>query len=502
MQLKHQNIRTMRKRFEAQIKIGSTPISEVKITTKSRDEMPPLMRALKEIYINAELSQEIYSIIEDKICKGKKKTGRNGMNLWSIFVLAQSRLCLNTNYDRLHYLANNDKSLRQILGVYTVFGEDYEFGYQNIIDNVTLLDDDTLKKINDLIVSFGHGVLKKKETEALHIKTDTFVVESNVHFPTDINLLWDSARKCLDVIKYFTKEEPENSIGWRKHKDWYRGLKNSMRSLSRLCARGGIKKQEYIIRAANLYLNKATSLTNKVNEFLATHPLETNDQLIQLMELEYFVKMLDKHIDLVTRRLIKGETIPQTEKIYSIFETYTEWITKGKLRPNVELGKKVSVTTDQFHLIVDYQVVEHTADVNLMIPLADRLLAKYPIASLSSDKGGWSKENKALLELFIPQVIIPKKGKLNQNELEQEHERGFKKLRHKHSAIESNINELESNGLDRCPDRGLHGFKRYVGLAVIDYNLHRIGKVLLEIDRKKLSRKAHSIAIKMQKRAA
>lgn len=78
MQLKHQNIRTMRKRFEAQIKIGSTPISEVKITTKSRDEMPPLMRALKEIYINAELSQEIYSIIEDKICKGKKKTGRNG----------------------------------------------------------------------------------------------------------------------------------------------------------------------------------------------------------------------------------------------------------------------------------------------------------------------------------------------------------------------------------------------------------------------------------------
>lgn len=492
----------MRKRFETQLQIGSVPMTEIKIPIKSRDEMPPLMRAMKEIYQSADLSEQIFNILEEKICKGKKKTGRPGMNLWSVFVLAQARLCLNTNYDRLHYLANNDKLLRMILGVHTNFVEGYEFEYQNIIDNVTLLDDDTLKKINDLIVSFGHGVFKKKEAEALQVKTDTFVLESNVHFPTDINLLWDSGRKCLDVIKYLIKEYPESAIGWRKQKAWYRGLKNSMRSLSQLCKRGGVKKQDDIIRAANDYLDKATALTNKAKEYFAAYPLNTNSQLASLMQLEYFIKMLDKHIDLVTRRLIKGETIPQSEKMYSIFETYTEWITKGKLRPNVELGKKVSVTTDQYHLIIDYQVVEHTADVNLIIPIADRILSKYPIASLSSDKGGYSKENKALLQMYIPQVIIPKKGKLNQMEQDQEHEKGYKKLRNKHSAIESNINELESNGLDRCPDRGLHGFKRYVGLAVIAYNLHRIGKVLLANDRKKLNQRTHSISIKKQKCAA
>jgi transposase, IS5 family len=279
-------------------------------------------------------------------------------------------------------------------------------------------------------------------------------------------------------------------------------LKNSMRNLSRLCARGGVKKQEDISRAANVYLNKAIALTNKVKEFLVSYPLETNKQLIRLIDLEYFVTMLDKHIDLVDRMLIKGEKIPQSEKLYSIFETYTEWITKGKLRPNVELGKKVSITTDQFHLIIDYQVVEHTSDVNLVIPLFDRLLTKYPIASLSADKGGWSKENKALLKLYIPQVIIPKKGNLNQEELAEEHEAGYKRLRNKHSAIESNINELECNGLDRCPDRGLHGFKRYVGLAVIAYNLHRIGKALLESDRKKLNKKAYLHRYTGQKKAA
>ena len=50
--------------------------------------------------------------------------------------------------------------------------------------------------------------------------------------------------------------------------------------------------------------------------------------------------MLVKHIDLVERRIIKGETIAHNEKLFSIFETYTEWITKGKQNPSVELGKK------------------------------------------------------------------------------------------------------------------------------------------------------------------
>ena len=54
------------------------------------------------------------------------------------------------------------------------------------------------------------------------------------------------------------------------------------------------------------------------------------------------------------------------------------------------------------------------------------------------------------------------------------------KLKDKHSEVESNINSLEQHGLDRCPDKGLHGYKRYAGLGVLAYNLHRIGKGLLE----------------------
>ncbi|MDF1574811.1 MAG: ISNCY family transposase, partial [Bacteroidales bacterium] len=92
---------------------------------------------------------------------------------------------------------------------------------------------------------------------------------------------------------------------------------------------------------------------------------------------------------------------------------------------------------------------------------------------------------KALLEEHVERVVMPKKGKPNKQEKEEESQRQFKILRNKHSAVESNINELEHRGLDRCPDRGYKNFKRYIGLAVAAYNLRRIGQELIAIQRRK-----------------
>ncbi len=99
------------------------------------------------------------------------------------------------------------------------------------------------------------------------------------------------------------------------------------------------------------------------------------------------MQLMDKHIDLVERRLIKGEKIPHEEKLFSIFEDYTEWITKGKLRPNVELGKKTSITSDQYGLIIDSLIHENEADSEVVINIADRLLSKHKIGKWSFDKG-------------------------------------------------------------------------------------------------------------------
>jgi len=91
----------MRKRFEQQLSIGQIPIEETIISPKSKNALDELLVALKEIYCNPEYNEKIFSILE-KYIGNKKKTGRPGMDLWCVFVLAQVRLCLNESYDMLH----------------------------------------------------------------------------------------------------------------------------------------------------------------------------------------------------------------------------------------------------------------------------------------------------------------------------------------------------------------------------------------------------------------
>ncbi len=183
--------------------------------------------------------------------------------------------------------------------------------------------------------------------------------------------------------------------------------------------------------------------------------------------MEYYVSMLKKHINLFERRVIKGEVIAHSEKVFSIFETYTEWIKKGKRNPNIELGKMLAITTDQYNLIIDYQNMENETEKGVACDIVTCILTKYgSIGSHSFDKGYDTKTNKELLSLFISKLIMPNKCKLNKAEHEEEHKKIFKKIRIKHSAVESNINEFKHRGLDRCPDRGYIGFKRYIGIGV------------------------------------
>lgn len=483
----------MRNRFEQQYSIGQRLIKDTPIKVKHKDKLEELIAALKAIYCHPEYNQRLFALLERYFVDNKKKTGRKGMDLWCIFVLSQVRLCLNMDYGWVYNLANNHLSIRWLMGVETEYGfKRTEFSYQNIYDNVTLFNDEMVKEINSIILEFGHAeVFKKKGTVPSRLKTDSFVVESNVHFPTDYNLLWDSARKCIDGVCIFLGKY-KNLQGWRKIKSWKSEMKGLMRELGKATASGGKGKEQREVRAARSYINKATAFYAKLEKGLPQLPIDDNQDLALVVSLEYFMQLLLKHIDLVTRRIIKGETIPHEEKMFSIFETYTEWIKKGKSRPNVELGKKLAITTDQFDLIVDYQIMEHEQDRDIVIALVDRLLNKYKIDSWSFDKGYWGKENKQLLQLEIPKVIMPKLGKRNKQEEAEETSRPFKRLKNKHSAIESNINELEHRGLDRCPDRGYHHFKNYIGLGVCAYNLKKMGAKLLEEEREKLKAQGRS----------
>lgn len=470
----------MRQRFSQQQILGITPISEVIIPKNSRHELAPVLAALQHIFITPELNERVFALIEPKIKGTKQDTGRTGMDMWEILVFATVRLALNANYDTLHDLANFHKLIRQVIGVENKFNDGKTYGLQTLKDNVSLLDEETVNQVNTVVVEAAQQfVLKKNET--LRIKSDTYVLETNVHFPTDLNLLWDACRKGMDVMAYCRKKYELK--GWRKYKFWRSSLKSSLRSTGKACASTSKNKVLAVQSQVTEYLRLARELDEKIAESCRELYCSAlfDVKLFALLEgLSYYQEMIKKHIDLIERRLLKGETIPPAEKVFSIFEPHTEWISKGKQNKKVELGHKILIATDQYHFILHHQVIAGKADVELTIPLADALLSRYNnIESLSLDKGFYSKENKELLSLAIPHLVMPKKGKLNATEKEEESAKKFKKLRNLHSAVESNINQLEHNGLDRCPDKGLENYKRYVSLGILSYNLHRLGKILL-----------------------
>jgi IS5 family transposase len=480
----------MRQRFETNPGLEVTPIEKIVLPTRSRDELPAILIGLQWIWTHPTLKEEIFALLETRVMANKKATGRPGMDLWQILVLGVVRLGLDADWDRMEHVANFDLLLRQMLGLPAVsWGEGAKtFNHQTLRDNVALLDEDLLREINARVAGAGRAVFAKKEgapVAALEIKVDTYVLETDVHFPTDLNLLWDAGRKCVDLIEKYRDEMGYELPGWRKAKDWRRRLKSLERITSKTVYSGGANKDKRVRQAVREYLEAGRQLSEKVTASLlglCDHgALESHWD-----RLAYFQGMLDKHLDLVERRLLKEETIPAAEKVFSLFEPHTEWIQKGKQRPNVELGHRLLVATDQHGLVQDYDVPVGGVDVDQSVPVADRLLGRYgagSVASLSFDKGFTRTADRDLLSLFVPTVVMPKRGKKNTQETERESQKKFVALRKQHSAVESDINALEHHGLNRCLDLGLEGYRRYVGYGILAFNLHVIGRRLIALGR-------------------
>lgn len=154
----------MRKVFEPQMTFGQTPIDQIKIDMRARDEIPKLLLGLQHIFCDKTLRRKVFEILEtmppDDI---DSKNGRPGMDLWKILVMGTIRLNCNWDYDKLQEIVNNHRTIRQMLG-HGLMDDDYNYPLQTLKDNVQLLTPEILDKINTLVVEEGHKLLVKKKT--------------------------------------------------------------------------------------------------------------------------------------------------------------------------------------------------------------------------------------------------------------------------------------------------------------------------------------------------
>ena len=221
---------------------GEVDIADIVFDTRSRDDIPKILRGLQALYLNEALRKAVFALLEAELLpKINKAAGRPGMPLWTIFVCAVLRLDLNADYDRIHEWVNQHATLRQMLGHGPY--NDHQYSYQSLIDNLRLFTPELLDKINTLIVQEGH-VLAKKDAAVLRGRCDSFVVETHVHYPTDLTLLWDALRKSVTLAARWS--EAAELSDWRQ----YRHQLSNVKGLVRLAQTQKRRKQQADSEAA------------------------------------------------------------------------------------------------------------------------------------------------------------------------------------------------------------------------------------------------------------
>lgn len=477
----------MRKVQNKQMMLGEVDVSQIKFDEKSRDEIPQLLRGLQYIYCTPELKDKVFSLLEKRMAISR--TGRPGMDLWKILVLGTIRLNCDWNYDKLKEMADNHKTLRRMLGHSTDWMDDYQYPLQTLKDNVKLLTPELLDDINVLVVKSGQSLVKKKG-DLLRGRADSFVLETNVHYPTDINLLFDASRKTVEMTSDLCAKL--RISGWRQGAHQLKALKKlfricqkSKRSISKDPQRQEYK-EERVKSSHSEYIGKAGDLLSRAQETIGTILLSGCDTSTLLMTeiIERYVKDGRHQIDLIARRVLNGEKIPHDEKIFSLFERHTEWICKGKAGVPQELGKRVCVVEDSYGFVMSHALMDKIGDKEVVVPFIKRVKEQYQeLYSCSFDKGFWSSENNQSLEEIIF-AAMPRPGRLSKDAKEHESSSEFKKARKKHSAVESCISALKNHGLERCPDRGMKNLKRYISLGVLARNIQKLGAILIEREKK------------------
>ena len=462
----------MREVLSPQLQLGELAIGSIPLNTKSRDDIPRLLLALQFLF--NEKRDELFALLSQGIAPEKNHaTGRPGMSLWRILVLGVLKQGLDgCDFDRLQTIADEMTNVRLMLG-HDQFTDNTRYDMQTLVSNVALLTPELLQSINQLVIEEGHSLVGKEPGDALRGRCDSFVVETDVHFPTDVWLLWDAMRCLIREVNRTAKAHQLS--GWRQ---WKKLTERVRKQYNQVSTRG--RQSEKRIKA---YLELCGELMARVDHTLLELKEKYGEAKTPVRPVKgsllFYRVYAEKFIDQIDRRLLKKEKIPQEEKVFSIFEEHTRWCAKGKAGKPVELGVPVCLVTDQHQFILHHKVMFEGQDVDIAVPIIKETQEQHPdLRVCSFDRGFHSQKNRKQLDESLEVNALPGKGRLSKADRERESEEEFVEARRQHPAVESAINALDHRGLDRVRTHSAEGFARTVALSIVASNIHQLGRLL------------------------
>jgi hypothetical protein len=355
------------------------------------------------------------------------------------------------------------------------------FDWRRIQDNLALLRPETIERINEAIIQEGHRL---EPTAAETVRGDSFVAATNVHFPTDNSLIRDGLRKILGLAATIAKRSGLG--GWRQHKHLYRKARKLNRQIERIAARKGNDCRTRLQEPYRELLELASTVCTRADGLRATLQISSAIDVEATAldhELATFLQRTRHVCGTARRRVFGGETVPNSEKLFSIFEPHTQLYIRGKAGHPMQFGRLVMIYEDGAGFITHYSVLARDeSDRDAAVRETRKVQRRHRgrIRRASLDRGFHSPENQKALAKIVEHPCLPMLGVRQSQEQEQTASVEFRAARQSHPGVESAIGALQSgNALERCRDRTERGFARYIGLGVLGRNLHVLGKLLI-----------------------
>jgi len=340
----------------------------------------------------------------------------------------------------------------------------------------------TMQAINRMLVE---GAVALGLEDGKQLRVDTTVVETDIHYPTDATLLWDTVRTVTRLVGELHQRLPRGVRGFTNRT---RSARRRMQQLERMSATERhtqqVPRYRELLRITEQVLESARQVVTKAARIKGVDVISrvAIDQLRQ--QITTTCEMGDQVIDQTRRRVMDGEQVPTDEKLYSIFESHTHLIKRGKQRKPVEFGHKVFLAESSQGLITDYAVLDgnpaDTTQVKTSLERHQEIFHHAP-ELYAGDRGFFSADNEdQCQQAGVRQVCIPQRGGQKTAERDAlERSPAFKKGQRFRAGIEGRISVLfRGRGMKRCLAEGRERFEVLVGAAVLANNLLRIAELL------------------------
>jgi IS5 family transposase len=454
----------MRRKTIAQRSLFDQAIDTLLSIFKPHKQLKAMDRIIRE-------NPQIVKAVHADLTKEVNDTGREGISAERVLRTAILKQLKGYPYRELRDQIHGSVPFRW----FTQFYSDEIPHFTALQKSIKAIGEDTWKTINELLVHYARA---KKVEMGKALRMDTTVIETNISYPVDARLLWDSIRVLTRIMEACLQVLPELTFNFAK----------KTRRSKKLCYAIVMTKGPHAaMRRKKLYRELLTIAYEVVTMATSCRAQVTTSTHVKALAchtaLDHYLKLAYKIIDQCERRVLKRETVPVAEKIVSLFEDHTDIIKRGKSQSPTEFGHKVLFATGKSGLITHYETFRgNPGDSGMITEVLSAHYALYGRAphSLSGDRRFFSAANEHMAYgSGVQNVCINKPGYRSKARKELEREIWFKKLKRFRAGIEGIISTLmRSFALSRCLWKGWESFRSYVGLAVVTFNLRKIAALI------------------------